>query len=52
MKNQRFVNKCQQISDKYDKMVVEVMTSDVEKEDKIIRNISNSTTIDKIIKEK
>jgi hypothetical protein len=45
-------NSSSRISDKYDKMVVEVMTSDVEKEDKIIRNISNSTTIDKIIKEK
>ena len=40
------------MSDKYDKMVLEVMTTDSEKDDKIIRNISNITTIDKIIKEK
>ena len=39
------------ISDKYDKMVIEVMTSDSDKEDKIIRNISNVTIIDKMIKE-
>ena len=39
------------ISDKYDKMVIEVMTSDGDKEDKIIRNISNVTIIDKMIKE-
>lgn len=40
------------ISDKYDKMVLEVMTTDSEKDDKIIRNISNVTTIDKMIKSK
>lgn len=40
------------ISDKYDKMVLEVMTTDSEKDDKIIRNISNITTIDKLTKEK
>jgi hypothetical protein len=40
------------ISDKYDKMVLEVMTTDSEKDDKIIRNISSITTIDKMIKEK
>jgi hypothetical protein len=38
------------ISDKYDKMVIEVMTTDSDKEDKIIRNISNVTIIDKMIK--
>ena len=45
-------NSASKISDKYDKMVIEVMTSDVDKEDKIIRNISNITAIDKMIKEK
>ena len=38
------------VSDKYDKMVLEVMTSDPDKDDKILRNISNITTIDKMIK--
>jgi hypothetical protein len=33
-------------------MVIEVMTSDEDKDDKIIRNISNATAIDKMIKEK
>lgn len=47
-----YSNSSSKISDKYDKMVVEVMTSDADKEDKIIRNISNATTIDKMIKEK
>lgn len=31
-------------------MVIEAMTSDPNKEDKIIRNISNITAIDKMIK--
>ena len=47
-----YSNSSSKISDKYDKMVVEVMTTDAKKEDKIIRNILQSTTIDKIIKEK
>lgn len=45
-------NSTSKISDKYDKMVIEAMTSDPDKEDKIIRNISNITAIDKMIKEK
>ena len=44
-------NSNSKISDKYDKMVIEVMTSNIDKEDKIIRNISNVTIIDKLIKE-
>ena len=47
-----YKNSSSKISDKYDKMVIEVMTVDSEKDDKIIRNISNITTIDKMIKEK
>jgi hypothetical protein len=46
-----YSNSSSKISDKYDKMVIEVMTTDSDKEDKIIRNISNATTIDKMIKE-
>jgi hypothetical protein len=46
-----YSNSSSKISDKYDKMVIEVMTTDEDKEDKIIRNISNATTIDKMIKE-
>jgi hypothetical protein len=46
-----YSNSSSKISDKYDKMVIEVMTTDPDKEDKIIRNISNATTIDKMIKE-
>jgi hypothetical protein len=45
-----YKNSSSKVSDKYDKMVVEVMTSDVYKDDNIIRNISNVTTIDKICK--
>jgi hypothetical protein len=41
------------VSDKYDKMVIEVMggegVNDLEKEDKIIQNISKCTTIDKYL---
>jgi hypothetical protein len=44
-------NSSSKMSDKYEKMVIEVMTTDTDKEDKIIRNISNATTIDKMIKE-
>jgi len=47
-----YKNSSSKISDKYDKMVIEAMTSDSDKEDKIIKNISNITTIDKMIKEK
>ena len=45
-----YKNAYSKISDKYDKMVIEVMTTDTNKDDKIIRNISNITTIDKMIK--
>jgi hypothetical protein len=38
------------MSDKYDKMVVEAMVCDKEKDSKIIRNISNITTIEKLMK--
>ena len=44
-----YKNSSSKTSDKYDKMVIEAMTSDPDKEDKIIRNISNITTIDKMI---
>jgi predicted Rossmann fold nucleotide-binding protein DprA/Smf involved in DNA uptake len=47
-----YKNSASKISDKYDKMVIEVMTTDTHKQDKIIRNISNVTTIEKLIKEK
>ena len=47
-----YKNSSSKVSDKSDKMVIEVMTIDEEKEDKIIRNISNVTAIDKMIKEK
>jgi hypothetical protein len=47
-----YKNSSSKISDKYDKMVIEVMTTDANKQDKIIRNISNATTIEKLIKEK
>jgi hypothetical protein len=43
-----YKNSSSRISDKYDKMVIEVMTSDLDKDDKIIKNISNATTIEKI----
>jgi hypothetical protein len=38
------------VSDKYDKMVIEAMVCDDNKDDKIIRNISNITTIEKLMK--
>ena len=47
-----YSNSSSKISDKHDKMVIEVMTSDEDNDDKIIRNISNATAIDKMIKEK
>jgi len=47
-----YSNSSSKISDKYDKMVIEVMTTDIDKEDKIIRNISNATTIEKMINQK
>jgi hypothetical protein len=40
-----YINSSSKISDKYDKMVVEVMETDPEKDNKIIRNISKVATI-------
>lgn len=40
-------NSYSKTSDKYDKIVIEAMTSDKEKEEKIIKNISSVTTINK-----
>ena len=40
-----YKNSSSKVSDKYDKMVVEVMTLDQDKNEKIIRNISKVTTI-------
>ena len=52
-KHPEYNNSSSKISDKYDKMVVEVMggvgNDDLEKEDKIIHNISKCTTIDKYL---
>ena len=48
-----YKNSSSRVSDKYDKMVVEAMggfgNNDLEKEDKIIHNISKCTTIEKYI---
>jgi len=50
-KNPEYNNSSSRISDKYDKMVLEAMggtgNNDIEKEDKIIHNISKCTTIEK-----
>ena len=47
----QYSNSASKISDKYDKMVIEAMggqgDNDIEKEDKIIHNISKCTTIEK-----
>ena len=40
-----YCNSSSKISDKYDKMVIEVMETDHEKDEKIIKNISKVTTI-------
>ena len=52
-KNPNYKNSDSYVSDKYDKMVIEAMggvgDNDLEKENKIIHNISNCVTIDKII---
>jgi hypothetical protein len=40
-----YINSSSRISDKYDKMVIEVMETDPEKCEKIIKNISRVTTI-------
>lgn len=42
-----YKNSSSKMSDKYDKIVVEVMSSDKNKEEKILKNISNATTINK-----
>jgi hypothetical protein len=50
-KNPEYKNSSSRISDKYDKMVIEVMggvgNDDLEKEDKIIRNISKNVVVEK-----
>jgi hypothetical protein len=50
-KNPKYSDSTSRISDKYDKMVIEVMggigNNDLEKEDKIIHNISKNVVIDK-----
>jgi len=50
-KNPEYKNSSSKVSDKYDKLVIEAMggsgDNDVEKEDKIIHNISKNVTIDK-----
>jgi hypothetical protein len=40
-----YKNSSAKISDTYDKLVIEVMTTDMDKDDKIIRNISKATVI-------
>jgi len=40
-----YKNSSSKVSDKYDKMVIEVMTTDEDKKEKIIKNISKATTI-------
>jgi hypothetical protein len=42
-----YSNSSSRMSDKYDKMVIEVMTTDGDKKDKIIKNIAKKVTIDK-----
>ena len=42
-----YINSSSRISDKYDKMVIEMMTTDGDKKDKIIKNIAKKVTIDK-----
>jgi len=40
-----YKNSCSKVSDAYDKMVIEVMTCDEDKNEKIVKNISKVTTI-------
>jgi hypothetical protein len=42
-----YSNSSSRMSDKYDKMVIEVMSTDGDKKDKIIKNIAKKVTIDK-----
>jgi hypothetical protein len=50
-KNPEYKNSASRLSDKYDKMVIEVMggrgNNDIEKEDKIIHNISKTVVVEK-----
>ena len=50
-KNPKYSDSSSRVSDKYDKMVIQVMgglgNNDLEKEDKIIHNISKTVVIDK-----
>ena len=47
-----YKNSSSKISDKYNKMVIEVMTTDEDKHEKIIKNISKATTISQVMKDK
>lgn len=47
-----YSNSSSKISDKYDKMVIEVMTCNEEKENKVIHNISSVIAIDKLSRPK
>jgi len=40
-----YINSSSKVSDKYDKMVIEVMETDPEKDNKIVKNISKATII-------
>jgi hypothetical protein len=50
-KNPEYKNSASKVSDKYDKMVIEIMggtgNNDIEKEDKIIHNISKNIVVEK-----
>ena len=50
-KNPEYKNPASRVSDKYDKMVIEIMgglgNNDIEKEDKIIHNISKNVVVEK-----
>jgi len=46
-----YKNSSSRVSDRYDKMVVEAMVCDNEKDNKIIHNISRCTTIEKYMDE-
>jgi len=41
-------NPTSRASDKYDKMMVEIMTTDIDKDEKIIKNISKATIIEHV----
>jgi hypothetical protein len=46
-----YKNSSSKVSDKYDKMVIEVMTCDTDKNEKIMKKISNATLINKKIEQ-